>query len=248
MVNALRHLPETSDTLAAAIEVRCEIRNALTVLGEPGRVFDHLREAEALALRLNDHRRRARVVALVSQSYMIVGDHDQALEAGQRALHLAEAANDLDAEVMANAALGVASYHRGDFRQCIRFSRRNIELLTAELITQRFGLPIFPAVSSRCFLACCLAHMGNFAQALAIGKEAVHIAEQVGHPYSQVHADFQLGCILNVIRATKRRAHRIIDRHAQRLLPTLPGALRVERRIAIIDGVSSEAVPSGVQA
>ena len=46
---ALRHLPESRETLEQAIDLRLDLRNALIALGELGAIFDHLREAETLA-------------------------------------------------------------------------------------------------------------------------------------------------------------------------------------------------------
>ena len=46
---ALRHLPESRTSMEYAIDVRCELRTALLPLNERERMFDILREAEALA-------------------------------------------------------------------------------------------------------------------------------------------------------------------------------------------------------
>jgi predicted ATPase len=54
---ALQHLPEDQDTLAQAIDVRFDLRLALVPLGEYGRIFDALRDAERLAEALGDQRR-----------------------------------------------------------------------------------------------------------------------------------------------------------------------------------------------
>ena len=54
---ALQHLPEDRDTLAQAIELRFDLHQALVPLGEYGRLFDSLRDAEHLAETLGDQRR-----------------------------------------------------------------------------------------------------------------------------------------------------------------------------------------------
>ena len=51
---ALAQLPECQDTLAQAIDLRCDLHNALMPLDEQTRIFDHLHAAEALAERLDD--------------------------------------------------------------------------------------------------------------------------------------------------------------------------------------------------
>ena len=58
-LHALERLPETTDTLSHAVDLRFDVRNVLFTLGELSRILDHLRRAEALAERLGDHRRLA---------------------------------------------------------------------------------------------------------------------------------------------------------------------------------------------
>ena len=129
-LSSLARLPESRDTFETAIAVRFDIRNTLVALGEFDRVFDHLRAAEQLANALNDKRRLARVLSLFSLSFMLLGDHGQAVESGEKALRIAQAAEDLDAQVMANASLGVVYFQRGEFRRAVDFNRQNIEILS----------------------------------------------------------------------------------------------------------------------
>ena len=53
-LSALPHLPETLDTRAQAIDLRLALRSALVPSGDFGRVLAYLREAEALAVALDD--------------------------------------------------------------------------------------------------------------------------------------------------------------------------------------------------
>jgi tetratricopeptide (TPR) repeat protein len=86
---ALEQLPERRDTLAQAIDLRFDLRNALLPLDEQARIFDHLRAAEALAERLGDDQRHGRIACYLCISFTAIGEHDSALAAGQRALALA---------------------------------------------------------------------------------------------------------------------------------------------------------------
>jgi predicted ATPase len=54
---ALHHLPEREETCEQAIDLRLEMRNVLIALGDFGRMFELLGEAEALAKTLEDPRR-----------------------------------------------------------------------------------------------------------------------------------------------------------------------------------------------
>ena len=70
---ALQHLPETPETVGQAIDLRFNFRNALLPLGEHGRIFDHLRIAETLARRLNDHRRLGQAFAYLAEYFRLTG-------------------------------------------------------------------------------------------------------------------------------------------------------------------------------
>ena len=67
---ALRHLPDSRDLREQAIDVRLDLRTALIVLGDFGRLLDHLREAETLAEALHDHRRLGWVSAASGRSFL----------------------------------------------------------------------------------------------------------------------------------------------------------------------------------
>src|SRR5262249_58381087 len=60
---ALAHLPERHETLAQAIDLRLDLRNALLPLDEQARLFEDLRAAEPLAKRLGDPQRLRRPFA-----------------------------------------------------------------------------------------------------------------------------------------------------------------------------------------
>jgi tetratricopeptide (TPR) repeat protein len=96
---------------------------------------------------------------------------------------------------LANNFLGLARYSMGEFPAAIELARRNIVLLTGDLVRERFGMPLLPAVYSRSVLAWSLAELGNFAEAAEIGREGIGIAEMVDHPYSLVFACLGLGTV-----------------------------------------------------
>ncbi|HSX82667.1 MAG TPA: adenylate/guanylate cyclase domain-containing protein, partial [Candidatus Saccharimonadia bacterium] len=107
---ALEHLPERHDTLVQAIDLRFDLRNALLPLDEQARIFDHLRAAEPLAERLGDPQRFGQIVSYLCFSFSVMGEHDRAIAAGQRALALATTSGALDVQVNVQNHLGVAYY------------------------------------------------------------------------------------------------------------------------------------------
>src|SRR5262245_41521643 len=61
-LGVLSHLPETRDTREQAIDLRLALRSALRSLGGLGRILAALREAESLAVALDDPRRLGQVL------------------------------------------------------------------------------------------------------------------------------------------------------------------------------------------
>jgi class 3 adenylate cyclase/tetratricopeptide (TPR) repeat protein len=183
---ALEHLPERHETLAQAIDLRLDLRNALLPLDEQARVFEHLRAAEPLAERLGDPQRLGLIVASLCFSFLVMGEHDRAIAAGQRALTLATTSGAFDVQINAQNNLSVAYYAAGDYRQVLDVAQRTIAVLTGELLAERFGLPICPGLVGRGYVAMCLAELGDFAAGTGRGEEAVRLAEAVAQPNSMV--------------------------------------------------------------
>lgn len=190
---ALALLPEHRDTLEQAIDLRCDLRNALWLLGEFGQVFDYLCQAETLATTLGDQGRLGRVSTYMTAYLWVMGDPDRSRQCGQRALTIAEALGDVALQVEANYRLGQAYLALGEYRRAIDFLGQNVSSLTGPLLYERFGLPGIASVVSRSYLAWCLAELGEFAAGIARGEEAVRIAEAVDHPFSLSNALFGVG-------------------------------------------------------
>jgi hypothetical protein len=74
-------LPQTRETIAEAIDVRFDLRNALFPLGEQARILECLREAEALGGAIDDQPRLARAASFMSTHHLAAGDHTRAIEA-----------------------------------------------------------------------------------------------------------------------------------------------------------------------
>ena len=81
-LQALAHLPESSETRVLAIELRLALDGPLNALGEYGRLFALLSEAKALARALDDQARLGRELAQLAQARSTTGDPDGAMEAG----------------------------------------------------------------------------------------------------------------------------------------------------------------------
>ena len=76
--------------LAEGFEIRLELRRVLIQLGEARRVLEQVREAETLAEKLNDDNRRGRVCAFMTNALGQLGELDEPLTWGGRALAIAD--------------------------------------------------------------------------------------------------------------------------------------------------------------
>jgi tetratricopeptide (TPR) repeat protein len=230
---AVGHLPESQERREQAIDLRLAMRNALIALGAFGAMFDHLCEAERLAASLDDPRRLGWVSAYLSVYFSNTGDQDRAVETGQRALAIAMTSEDFALEVMATFFLGLPYLSLGDYRQAVHYHRKNVETLTGEWLHERFGEPGLPAVFSRAFLDWGLAELGEFAEGIVRGEEAVQIAERtVDQPFTLSHAYLGVG-LLRLRKGDLPQAIAVLERSlgvcqagdAQFLLPWVASSL-----------------------
>jgi len=190
---AVERLPVTDETREIAIDLHLAARSALLPLGEFGRMLERLRAAERLAIGLQDGRRLGRVCAYLTDYFRQVGDHEQALETGRRALAAAELEDDLGILVATNIYLGHVYYDTGQYGRASAHFGRNVDAVGPDAVHERFGLPYLVSVHSRTWLAATLAELGRFADAIANGTDALRIAEGANHASSLVSAHMGLG-------------------------------------------------------
>jgi len=192
-LTALKHLQKTPERTEEAIDVLFDLQLSLLPLGELVKGLDYLREAELLAEPLKNPSLSARGYIYMTGQLYLLGDLKGALEVGHRALSIAESLNDFRLKVSTNAYLGQVHHAQGDYRRAADFFRRNARSLVGELVNDRFGLPQLPSVHSRTCLVWSLAELGEFAEGLEHGKEAIRIAESSDQPFSLTVAYSGLG-------------------------------------------------------
>jgi class 3 adenylate cyclase/tetratricopeptide (TPR) repeat protein len=215
-LRALEHLPEQRDTLEQAIDLRLALRSPLGAFPDGlERILASLREAETLAEALDDPRRLAQVSHFLSHHFRIMGAHDQAIAAAQRALALATASGDVVLPMLVNNYLGRVYQTQGDYRRALDCFGQTVAFLKGARRHERFGQLLLPAVSSRAWLAWCHAELGTFAAGAALGEEGLRIAEAVDHPASLMFAAWGIGLLA------------LRQGDLPRALPRLEQALRV---------------------
>ncbi|MFI5374606.1 MAG: AAA family ATPase [Candidatus Rokuibacteriota bacterium] len=182
-LEVLAALPETPSTQAQGFDIRLELRPLLGQLGEYRRVMERLREAEAIALALNDDRRRGRVCAVMTNAHSQLGELDEALAFGTRALAIAARGGDLSLRLLTTTYLEQAHYFRGEHRRAVELATDNLAALPAGSDYEAFGAAMPLAIYDRYLLVRSLAQLGRFAEATRYEGEALRLAEPTRHAY-----------------------------------------------------------------
>jgi class 3 adenylate cyclase/tetratricopeptide (TPR) repeat protein len=211
-LNALQHVSASRHTREQAIDLRFELRNSLVPLAELQRINDCLREAETLAIDLDDRRRLGQVYSFLTSYSWVVGDPERAIESGQRALTLA--LGDFALEVETNLSLGEVYCTMGNYHRAREVLGRNVVALVGDLLLERFGLNGVASVISRSWLVVCLAECGEFAEGIACGEEGLQVAETVNHPNTLVIAHFGIG-LLYLRKGELQKAILVLERGLQ---------------------------------
>jgi tetratricopeptide (TPR) repeat protein len=184
-LEALKHLLDGRPMIEQAIDIRIDLRSSLQPLGEQQKVFERLREAEALAASIDDQRRLGQISAYLSGYFVQAGDNPtEAIEKAELAFTIASAIGDFSLQVQANHFLGTSHRMIGDDDRAIYHFKKNVDSLVGDQIYDRFGLAFLGSVGSRYQLAIILSDRGEFNEAAMHGDEAVRIAEVANHPFS----------------------------------------------------------------
>jgi tetratricopeptide (TPR) repeat protein len=194
-LEALGRLRQTPDTIAESLDIRFDLRTALTPLGEWTRMGSLLDEAERLAEAAGDPRRLARALTYKVIQLVLVGDVAAGLQAGRRALAIGEAQADTAIQVSANAYLGLACRVHGEYAAAVRHCEAAIRLIPDDQPQGRFGQGTIQAAFARSHLANALGSLGRFAEAFGRIREALAIAEEARHDYSSLGPLLALGTL-----------------------------------------------------
>ena len=184
-LEALRHLPKTQETTELTIDLRIDLRNALTPLGDLARMGEHLHEAEGLARTLGDPHRLGRITTFMVTQCLFTGDYGEAVRFGQEALSIGRTLGDRSIEVVATTFLGLTHIARGEFSAAATLLERNVAF-QGDLRAERFGAPTIQSALSEAYLADMLSQLGGFDETIGHAEAAVRIAEAADHPLHAV--------------------------------------------------------------
>jgi class 3 adenylate cyclase/tetratricopeptide (TPR) repeat protein len=207
-LEALERLPVTDGTAAQAIDIRLDLRSALSPLGEFGRLLTCLQEAERLATEAGDDRRLGRIASYLANFFQVAGDLARAIEYGHRAVAMGHQAGDTGIQVVARCSLALCYQTLGSYRPAVDLARHNLSALAGGLEQEWLGMAMPPAVYTHATLVRALAELGEFAEGETIGRQGLKLAESFAHPYSEMFAELALGILYlrwgDTARATER--------------------------------------------
>ena len=184
-LGVLATLPVSPSTLEQGFEIRLELGAVLVQLGEARRRLEHAREAETLAERMNDDRRRGRAYLALCNAHALLGEPDEALVAGARALEIAGRLGDLRFRILAPTYLAQAHFCRGDFERAVELATDSLAALPAAWVHEPFGYsPIPISVYCRLWVVRSLAELGRFAEAAPYEAELLRLAGPTQHAFT----------------------------------------------------------------
>jgi class 3 adenylate cyclase/tetratricopeptide (TPR) repeat protein len=124
-----------------------------------------------------------------------VGDHEHAIRASQRELGAFPALFgwNFALGIATNFRMGQAHHSLGQYARAMDYLRKNVDLLAGDMLHDLCFMAGLPSVLSRVWLALCLAERGELGEGVAIGEEALQIAETGDPGYSFVVACAGLG-------------------------------------------------------
>ncbi|MEJ2123004.1 MAG: AAA family ATPase [Alphaproteobacteria bacterium] len=182
-ISAIGQLPETPELMAENIDLRFQVRDALFVLAEPEPIKEHLREAEALAARLDDRHRLAETLVYQAGFEWMEGKYRPAIAIAERARKLGAESDDTVIIGMAEYRLASAYAMLGEYGAAAEQAAAGMSHLAEQATSLfRFGGLTYTFVGAFRALAC--SELGDFETAEAVGQEAYRIAKDADHAYS----------------------------------------------------------------
>jgi DNA-binding SARP family transcriptional activator len=174
-LSALEHLPETRETIEAAIDYRLQVRLALQPLADTARVEQLLTEAHALASRISDRARLARINSLFITLNMVRGEYERVIALSRQS----RKSDEVGTRAHGLASLGASLQGLGRHKDAVAAFRQAIALLPGALIYRRFDFLLLPSVYAHAGMAISLAELGSFGEAIHAGTQSLEISEKL---------------------------------------------------------------------
>ena len=179
-LDALGHLPAASGRGPETIELYFALRHSLAVLDERDRVELCLREAERRAAQLGDSERLGWALCHLSRELLASGRNAASREHAERALGIGESMGQGDLASHASYRLAQTDLSAGHYREARDRFTRILAAADADPCRMRNGRVADLTIQGRAWLGWALGELGDFAEGVGWGREAIRRAED--HP------------------------------------------------------------------
>jgi class 3 adenylate cyclase/tetratricopeptide (TPR) repeat protein len=231
-LNVLKVLPESRSNLEQGFEIRREMYRCLIYLNDGRQALQRLQEAEALACRMNDDRRRGSICAFLATTHAMLGELDEGLVSCERALMIAGALGDLSIRKLATTYRGQLHYFSGDYDRVVELAIDNLAPFPPDAVSH-FGLSVSPAIATglynRTLNILSLAQLGRFAEVAQYEADAIQLAERTQNALS-IGMAYRAAGILYLVKSDWLKASSLLERaiaefHGRNIALFLPTAI-----------------------
>ena len=198
------------DRTSVALDLRIDLRHAVTPLGHVQKTLHHLEIAEQLATELDDRARLGRVVSFTANCLLLLGRHQEALTRGARALEIAREIGDRRLELGTYYYIARAQWLLGAYTAAINTFREAAAGMDDRAQSDFLILRVLPAARVRGQLAVALAEIGEFEEAEAQAAEAMRRSNDSSQPDAMIWSQWGNGMVM-LLRGDAGEAAPIFD-------------------------------------
>lgn len=188
-LQALKKLPESKELFEIEMKIRGGLDLTLYPLAEYNRRLECLKDAESRVKVLGNAVHEIIVFSNLCHHYWGMGEHENAVANGERALELAISTNHIGLQGWTKYVLSQAYHALGRFQDAIDYGSWRIKQIAQQLKEHPSNpFVVLHAVVPRLWLIWSLQEIGKMAEAEMLSAENVEIAERSNHLYSIFHA------------------------------------------------------------
>ena len=192
-MHALAQLPDSTEVLRDAVDLRFDLRTPLFRLGQVGALFTRLREAEEIAQRLGDHERLGQLAIFMSHQCWLAGDNAGAIGAAERAAAIGRSAGEKAMVLRAGFQAALGRMGLCQFEEAAAAMAQVAEQAEQPGYLDRFGLDRPLAVVALGYRARALSELGEFQRAAEAVEACQALAATVKRPFTSIFASIADG-------------------------------------------------------